>query len=162
MDSPPGSPWLLRYEGFDPAAEALRESLCALGNGRFATRAAAPESRADGTHYPGTYAAGVVDRLSDDVSGRTVENESIVNLPDWQSLTLRIGDGDWLDLTALTVSGYVQELDLRRGVSSPAASSSRTRRDAGRGSRSGGWCRWPTRSSQLWSAPRWRRTGPAG
>ena len=67
-------------------------------------------------HYLGTYAAGVVDRLADDVGGRTVENESIVNLPDWQFLTFRIEDGDWLDLTALTVSGYVQELDLRRGV----------------------------------------------
>lgn len=116
MTPPPESRWVLRYDGVDPAAEALRESLCALGNGRFATRGAAPEARADGTHHPGTYAAGVFDRLADDVDGRTVENESIVNLPDWQSLTLRVEDGDWLDLTALTVTGYVQELDLRRGV----------------------------------------------
>ncbi|MGY1679959.1 glycoside hydrolase family 65 protein [Geodermatophilus sp. SYSU D01176] len=116
MAPPPESRWVLRYEGLDPAAEALRESLCALGNGRFATRAAAPESRADGVHYPGTYAAGVFDRLSDDVAGRTVANESIVKLPDWQFLTLRTEDGDWLDLGVSTVSEYVQELDLRRGV----------------------------------------------
>jgi trehalose/maltose hydrolase-like predicted phosphorylase len=45
-----------------------------------------------------------------------VDNESLVNLPDWQSLTFRIGDGDWLDLAAGTVTDYVQELDLRRGV----------------------------------------------
>ncbi|MBN1097077.1 glycoside hydrolase family 65 protein [Blastococcus sp. TML/C7B] len=108
--------WLLRYDGWDPSAEALRESLCALGNGRFATRAAAPENRAGNGSYPGTYAAGVFDRLPDVVDGHRLENESIVNLPDWQSLTFRIDDGAWLDLSALAVTGYVQELDLRRGV----------------------------------------------
>ena len=108
--------WLLRYEGWDPAAEPLREALCALGNGRFATRAAAPERRAGDGSYPGTYAAGVFDRLTDEIDGRRLENESVVNLPDWQSLTFRVGDGDWLDLGAVTVTGYVQELDLRRGV----------------------------------------------
>jgi trehalose/maltose hydrolase-like predicted phosphorylase len=108
--------WVLRYEGADPSAEPLREVLCALGNGRFATRAAAPESRADGVHYPGTYAAGFFDRLADDVDGHRVENESIVNLPDWQSLTFRADDGDWLDPAAWTVLEHVQELDLRRGL----------------------------------------------
>jgi trehalose/maltose hydrolase-like predicted phosphorylase len=108
--------WLLRYEGWDPGAEALREALCALGNGRFVTRGAAPERRAGGGHYPGTYAAGVFNRLTDEVAGRTVTNESIVNLPDWQSFTFRLDDGPWLDLSAVTVTGYVQELDLRRGV----------------------------------------------
>jgi trehalose/maltose hydrolase-like predicted phosphorylase len=108
--------WLLRYDGWDPRAEALRESLCALGNGRFVTRAAAPERRAGGGHYPGTYAAGVFDRLADEIDGHRLENESIVNLPDWQSLTFRIEDGAWLDLSTVSVSDYVQELDLRRGV----------------------------------------------
>ena len=50
---------MLAYEGFDPEREGLREALCTLGNGRFATRGAAPEARADDVHYPGTYAAGV-------------------------------------------------------------------------------------------------------
>ncbi|MGY1666742.1 glycoside hydrolase family 65 protein [Geodermatophilus sp. SYSU D00696] len=108
--------WLLRYEGLDPAREPLREALCTLGNGRFATRGAAPEARAGGCHYPGTYAAGVSNRLVDEVDGRRVENESIVNLPDWQSLTLRIADGPDLGPETGTVSAHVQELDLRRGV----------------------------------------------
>ncbi|HSF26114.1 MAG TPA: glycosyl hydrolase family 65 protein [Actinomycetes bacterium] len=108
--------WLLRYEGFDPATEKLREALCTLGNGRFATRGAAPESVADDVHYPGTYAAGVFNRLSAEVDGHLVDNESMVNLPDWQSLRFRPEDGDWVDLRAVQVSDYVQELDLRRGV----------------------------------------------
>src|SRR5574338_1582793 len=36
-------PWLLAYEGFDPAHEGHREALTTLGNGYLATRGAAPE-----------------------------------------------------------------------------------------------------------------------
>ena len=110
------STWLLRYEGYDARAEPLREVLCSIGNGRFATRGAAPEKRAGGGHYPGTYAAGIFNRLGADVDGHHVENESIVNLPDWQSLTVRSDGADWIDVDTMAVSGYVQELDLRRGV----------------------------------------------
>lgn len=39
------NPWILEYDGFDPKEESLREALCTLGNGYFATRGAAPESR---------------------------------------------------------------------------------------------------------------------
>ena len=66
---------MLVYEGFGPAQEGLREALCTLGNGRFATRGAAPEARADDVHYPGTYAAGVYNRLKTAVGEREVENE---------------------------------------------------------------------------------------
>jgi trehalose/maltose hydrolase-like predicted phosphorylase len=41
-----------------PACEGIREALCALGNGYFATRGAAAWARADERHYPGTYLAG--------------------------------------------------------------------------------------------------------
>ena len=75
------SGWTLAYEGFDPGQESLREALCALGNGRFATRGAAPESTADGTHYPGTYAAGLYNQLTSEVAGRQVEDESSSTCP---------------------------------------------------------------------------------
>ncbi len=108
--------WLLRYDGYDPETEPLREALCTLGNGRWASRGSAPEATAGGPHYPGTYAAGVFNRLAVDVQGQRVENESMVNLPDWQSLTVRVEDGPWLDVDRDTITNYVQELDLRRGV----------------------------------------------
>ena len=38
--------WVLRYEGLDPKQEGLREALCTLGNGVFATRGAAEEQQA--------------------------------------------------------------------------------------------------------------------
>ena len=87
-----------------------------MGNGYFATRGAAPESRAGQVHYPGTYAAGVYNRLIDDVSGTEIDNESLVNLPNWLPLTFRIDGGSWFDIDAVTVLSYRQKLDLRGAV----------------------------------------------
>jgi alpha,alpha-trehalase len=108
--------WVLVYEGYDPEQEPLREALCALGNGVFVTRGAWEESRADGVHYPGTYLAGGYNRLTTEIAGRSIVNEDLVNLPNWLPLSFRPEGGDWLDLGALEVLAYRQELDLRRGV----------------------------------------------
>ncbi len=108
--------WTLRYDGYDPAEEGLREALCTLGNGHFATRGAAPESPADDVHYPGTYAAGVFNRLEEELSGRTIDNESIVNLPNWLPFTFRIEDGPWFSVDDAELLEYVQELDMRAAV----------------------------------------------
>ncbi|GDY33909.1 glycoside hydrolase family 65 protein [Gandjariella thermophila] len=110
------TPWLLAYLGGADAEEGQREALCALGNGYLATRGAAPESRADGVHYPGTYVAGVYNHLRDTVDGHEVDHESLVNLPNWLPLTVRIGDGPWLGAEAMRVLDHRQELDLRRGL----------------------------------------------
>ena len=110
------STWRLRYEGFDPAEEGLREALCALGNGYFVTRAAAPEAVADDVHYPGTYLAGGYNRLITPVAGRPVENEDLVNVPNWLPLTFRIGDGDWFHLSQVEIERYELDLDMRRGL----------------------------------------------
>ena len=112
----PVTGWTLRYEGFVPRQEGLREALCTTGNGYFASRGAAPESAADGTHYPGTYIAGCYNLLRTEIAGRTVENESLVNAPNWLPLTFAAEDGPWLGLGELDVLGYQLELDLRRGV----------------------------------------------
>jgi alpha,alpha-trehalase len=114
--APTLSGWSLVYEGFDPEQEPLREALCTVGNGFFASRAAAPESSADGVHYPGTYGAGLYNRLTSQVADRQVEDESIVNLPNWLPLTFRVDDGEWFDLSKVRVAAYRQELDLRRAV----------------------------------------------
>jgi alpha,alpha-trehalase len=108
--------WKLVYEGFDPDEEGLREALCTLGNGYFATRGATSESTADGVHYPGTYVAGLYDRLVTSIGGRDIENEDLVNLPNWLVLRVRPAGGEWFDPALAEVDGYTQELDLRRGV----------------------------------------------
>jgi trehalose/maltose hydrolase-like predicted phosphorylase len=108
--------WELRYRGWAPAEEPLREALCALGNGHFATRGAAEESSAGGPHYPGTYLAGGFDRRRSEISGKTIENEDLVNWPNWLSLTFRCEGGEWLDLARVEVLDYEQTLSLRDGV----------------------------------------------
>ncbi|MEU6086490.1 glycosyl hydrolase family 65 protein [Streptomyces sp. NPDC047085] len=107
---------LWEYDGYDPAQESLRESLCTLGNGRFATRGALPECVADSVHYPGTYAAGCYDRLTSEIAGRQVENEDMVNLPNWLPLRLRPVDGDWLTPDTTPVAEHHLALHLDPGV----------------------------------------------
>ncbi len=108
--------WTLSYDHYEPYREKLREALCTVGNGYFATRGAAPESKAGQVHYPGTYAAGVYNRLADDISGVRVENESLVNVPNWLPLTFRINGGPWFDIDGVTILSYRQHLDLRHAV----------------------------------------------
>jgi trehalose/maltose hydrolase-like predicted phosphorylase len=112
----PVTSWSLCYENVEPRREGLREALCTLGNGYFATRGAAPESRADGVHYPGTYVAGCFNRLQTVIAGRATENESLVNVPNWLCLTFAAGDGPWLGSEDVEVLEDRQDLDLRRGV----------------------------------------------
>ena len=87
-----------------------------MGNGRFATRGAAPESTADDVHYPGTYVAGVYNRLTTTLDGREIENEDLVNVPNWLPLTFRIQEGEWFDVRSVELLAYRQELDLRTGT----------------------------------------------
>jgi alpha,alpha-trehalase len=108
--------WVLAYEGFTPEQEGLREALCTLGNGYFATRGAAPESTADDVHYPGTYVAGCYNRLKTKVAGHTIENESLVNLPNWLPVRFQFQKGDWFDVEKVNLLEYRQELDMRQGV----------------------------------------------
>ena len=108
--------WTLVYEGFEPGQERLRETLCTLGNGYFATRGAAEEAHADEVHYPGTYLAGGYDRLETGIAGRRIENEDLVNWPNWLCLTFRLDGGEWLDLTQVLILDYRQELHLQTGI----------------------------------------------
>lgn len=108
--------WTLAYEGFEPSKEKLREALCTLGNGYFSTRGAAPESGADGIHYPATYLSGGYNRLKTEIAGRVVENEDLVNMPNWLLMKLRPEGGEWVTLLSVDILSYRQELDIKRGV----------------------------------------------
>ncbi|MFF9076589.1 glycosyl hydrolase family 65 protein [Streptomyces sp. NPDC014872] len=113
--------WTWSYEGYDPREERLREALCTLGNGYFATRGAAPETSEGPSHYPGTYAAGCYNRLTSSVRGRRVENEDLVNLPNWLPLRYRIrpegaAPGPWLTPDHEQLVEHGQWLDLSGGT----------------------------------------------
>jgi trehalose/maltose hydrolase-like predicted phosphorylase len=115
--------WSWHYEGYDPDQERLRESLCTLGNGYMATRGAAPEAwEPTAAHYPGTYVAGCYNRLASHVAGRDVENEDLVNLPNWLPLRIRTvyddrsQPGSWLTPDSCHVEDYRLTLDMRAGT----------------------------------------------
>jgi len=109
-------PWKLVYEGFDPAHEGHREALTTLGNGYLATRGAAPEHRSGAVHYPGSYLAGVYNRLTSVVQGQRRVDEHMVNIPDWLHLDLRIGDGAWWSEGGLSLRRERRTLDLKRAL----------------------------------------------
>jgi alpha,alpha-trehalase len=108
--------WSLIYDEFDPEKESLREALCTLGNGYFATRGAAPESEEGAVHYPGTYLAGGYNRLKTEIAGRVVENEDLVNMPNWLLTRFRPEEGDWFNIQSVDILSYRQELNMKEGL----------------------------------------------
>ncbi len=110
------SVWSLVYNDYNPQQEKLREALCTLGNGYFATRGAAFHARATTIHYPGTYLAGGYNRLETRIKDKLIENEDLVNMPNWLSLNFRYSGVGWFDLEEVTILDYRQELDMEKGL----------------------------------------------
>jgi beta-phosphoglucomutase family hydrolase len=108
--------WSLSYFDYSGENEGTREALFTVGNGYFGTRGALTESTANDTNYPGTYIAGVYNRLESQVAGRTVVNEDFVNCPNWLPITFRIGDDEWLDVNETEIVSSTRKLDFRNGV----------------------------------------------
>ena len=109
--------WTLSYQGYQPAQEGLREALCTVGNGYFCTRGAFAQAHDDNTHYPGTYLAGGYNRLSTVIKDKLIENEDLVNMPNWLPLTFRTpGEREWFYPSEQSLEDYSLELDLFHGV----------------------------------------------
>ena len=106
----------VRYSGWEPEEQKLREALCTLGNGYFATRGAAEGSKDDEINYPGTYLAGGYNRATSRVAEKDIENEDLVNFPNWLYLNFRFGNGDWFSLENSDVLEYEQKLDMAKGL----------------------------------------------
>lgn len=108
--------WKIKYSEYKPEEEMLREALCTLGNGFFATRGAAEECQSAKHHYPGTYLAGGYNRLETEIAGKVIENEDLVNWPDWTVLKLKIESGKWFNPDSARILNYEQELDMKKGI----------------------------------------------
>ena len=107
-------PWSIIFEHYAPEEEGTREALCVLGNGRFATRGATSIRLHDSEwHYPGTYAAGIYNRLSSVINGQQLEYEELVNLPSWLPIRISLGEQE---LGAGEVLDLRRELDLEHGL----------------------------------------------
>ncbi len=108
--------WNVVYDRWIPRHQPLREALTALGNGYLVTRGAAEEMSAGGVHYPGTYLAGGYNRAESRIAGREIENEDLVNWPNWLLLKFRLKDGKWFDCDKIEILHYHHELDMFRGI----------------------------------------------
>ncbi len=108
--------WQLEYNDYDPQKERSREALLAVGNGYFGTRGAMEEADANAVNYPGTYIAGVYNRLVTKIAGRDVENEDFVNCPNWLPVRFKINDGPWLDVNKVEILEIHRSLDFKTGL----------------------------------------------
>ncbi|MCD4736893.1 MAG: HAD hydrolase-like protein, partial [Bacteroidales bacterium] len=108
--------WSVSYKNYEPEKEKTRESLLSIGNGYFGTRGAFEECDAGEWNYPGTYIAGLYNRLVSKVGNRNIENEDFVNCPDWTSLTFKIDNGAWIDPNKEEILEIFRNLDFRTGV----------------------------------------------
>lgn len=108
--------WSLTYTDYDAKKERSREALLTIGNGYFGTRGAMEELSANPVNYPGTYVAGLYNRLTSKVGDRDVENEDFVNIPNWLQITFKIDDGDWFNPNSTEILDCYRNLDFRSGV----------------------------------------------
>ncbi|MDP8260375.1 MAG: glycoside hydrolase family 65 protein [Candidatus Gygaella obscura] len=110
------SVWKLSYSSFLPKQESLREALCVLGNGYFATRACFPEIDRNSFHYPGTYIAGVYNKLSTQIAGKTIQNDDFVNCPNWLPIKFSIDGQNWVVPGKKNIVKFTQSLDIKNGL----------------------------------------------
>jgi beta-phosphoglucomutase family hydrolase len=108
--------WNLHYSSWNPREERLREALASTGNGYMGVRGAFESGIASHHHYPGTYIAGLFNKLPSEVHGQTIWNNDMVNCPNWLPVEFRIGNGDFINPLEQKVLSYVQNLDLRHGL----------------------------------------------
>jgi len=108
--------WSLTYVDYDQKKERSREALLAVGNGYVGTRGALEEVTTNEINYPGTYIAGLYNRLVSKVAGRDIENEDFVNVPNWLPITFKVDDGEWLNFNHLQILDIFRNLDFKTGI----------------------------------------------
>lgn len=108
--------WILSYFDYLPKNEKSREALLTVGNGYFGTRGAMEETSAGENNYPGTYIAGLYNRLTTPIADRDVENEDFVNAPNWLPIRFKIDDEPWFDPNQTKIIYIDRALDFKTGI----------------------------------------------
>jgi len=108
--------WNITYRTYEPEKERTREALLTIGNGYVGTRGATEETDANRVNYPGTYIAGLYNRLNTPIAGRDVWNEDFVNAPNWLPVTFRVNGGQWFDINSTEILQIERKLDFRNGL----------------------------------------------
>jgi len=110
--------WRLAYHMFDPKNEGLREALTVVGNGYMGVRGSFEGVKIkDDTYYPGTYIAGLFNKIPSDVHGKEIFNNDFVNIPNWQLIQNKLKeDKTYFDPENAEILDYKHELDMRGAI----------------------------------------------
>jgi beta-phosphoglucomutase family hydrolase len=108
--------WSITYNDYIPEKEKTRETLLTIGNGYFGTRGAFEETDAGENNYPGTYIAGLYNRIVSKVGDRDIENEDFVNCPNWLSIRFSIGSEEPVNFSRVRINHIERKLDLKTGL----------------------------------------------
>jgi trehalose/maltose hydrolase-like predicted phosphorylase len=107
--------WTLKYKDYDTSKEKSREALLAVGNGYIGIRGAMEETGAGEINYPGSYIAGLYNRLSSRVGDRDIENEDFVNIPNVLPINFKI-NGEEININEVEINSIERILDFRNGL----------------------------------------------
>ena len=98
--------WLIKEEGWVRRLQGIRETQLALGNGLLGSRAILEEIPYDSR--PGTYIAGLYDRIGSQVS-------ELVNLPNPFNFKI-MAEGERLGVVTMDVVEHKRVLDMKKGI----------------------------------------------
>ncbi|NBC58223.1 MAG: beta-phosphoglucomutase [Bacteroidetes bacterium] len=109
--------WCLVYKHFDKEEEKLRETLTTVGNGFVGHRNAISFMKADNdTHYPGTYVAGLFNKVPTKIADREIFNNDFVNIPNAFLIEFKFDDDseNWHSKN-LKLINYEHRLNMKTG-----------------------------------------------
>jgi len=109
--------WKISYHDYNTVKEKTRETLLTIGNGYFGTRGAMEEADAGEKNYPGTYIAGLYNRLVSKVGDRDVENEDFVNCPNWLKMQVNLNFDSPFDINQTRIIEIERSLNIKTGLS---------------------------------------------
>lgn len=62
--------------------------------------------RDDYLNYPGIYIVGVYNKSETKIAGRLIENEDMINCPNWLHMIFKIEESDWIDLNKVKIISF--------------------------------------------------------
>lgn len=116
----PHDPWRVSETSFDPQFNHRNETIFSLGNGYMGLRGTLEEGVPQHIpSTPGIYLNGIYETekiiYGEFMAAQPQKYQSMINVTDWQGLTISIGDEDF-SMFQGQVEDYIRNLDLKQGV----------------------------------------------
>lgn len=111
-NKPSSDPWRIKVENFNPAERLSEENLFSLGNG-YISQCGNFEEFYSGEKNYGTFVSNI---QADSENAGIEAPESLVALPDWTSMTVRLNI-EKIDLGTADILQYSSELNMLEGFS---------------------------------------------